>query len=357
MGSYVEPQAKPWVKTPLVRSTILSKEAGCNVFLKLENLQPSGSFKSRGIGHLLSTSIAANPSSKPHFYCSSGGNAGLACVHAALSLHASATIVVPMSCSAFMVKKIKSLGVEVVQKGAHWKEADTYLREVLLVNDSNGVYVPPFDHPTVWEGHESLIDEIEEQMQSHGGYDGLVASVGGGGLFIGIMQALKSHGRLQGGGRKEIKVLAVETRGAHSLNYSLQEGKLSRLDSITSIATSLGASQVAEKAFDWGQRPEVTSEVLDDAEAAIACVRFADDERILVEPACGVSVATAYNGSIRKLYQHLSDEEFAKVNVVVVVCGGSNVTLETLEMYKLKYGDHADVQTKWKSRQDTVFVR
>lgn len=278
-------------------------------------------------------------------------------MHAALALDAKATIVVPTSCAPFMVNKIKSLGVEVVQKGAHWKEADTYLREELLANDSNSVYVPPFDHPTVWEGHGSLVDEIEEQMQSLGGYDGLVASVGGGGLFIGIMQALKSHGRLQGGGRKEIKVLAVETKGADSLNHSLRQGQLSRLDAITSIATSLGATQVADKAYDWGQRPEVTSEVLDDAEAAIGCVRFADDERILVEPACGVSIATAYNGSLRRLYKNLSDEEFAKLNVVIVVCGGSNVTLETLELYKVKYGGHEDVQSKWRPRKDTVLIK
>jgi L-serine/L-threonine ammonia-lyase len=256
-----------------------------------------------------------------------------------------------------MVNKIKSLGVEVVQTGAHWKEADTYLREVLLVNDKNGVYVPPFDHPTVWEGHGSLVDELEEQMQSVGGYDGLVASVGGGGLFIGIMQALKSHGRLSGGGRKDVKVLAVETRGAHSLNYSLEQGQLSRLDAITSIATSLGATQVAEKAYEWALRPEVKSEVLDDAEAAIGCVRFADDERILVEPACGVSIATAYNGSLRRLYKELSNEEFSKLNIVVVVCGGSNVTLETLEVYKTKYEGHEDVKNKWRPRPDVVLLK
>jgi L-serine/L-threonine ammonia-lyase len=311
------------------------------------------------VGNLLSNAIASSPASvkKPHFYCSSGGNAGLACVHAALSLSATATIVVPTSTAKFMVDKIKSLGVEVVQKGAHWTEADTYLREVLLANDENGVYVPPFDHQQIWNGHESMIDEIEEQMCAHGGYDGIVCSVGGGGLFIGLMQGLEKHGRLSGGGRKEVRMLAMETDGAHSLNYSLQEGKLSRLSGITSIAGSLGATQVAPKAYEWALRPEVTSEVLVDAEAAIGCVRFADDERIMVEPACGVSVATAYNGSLRKLFSQLSDEEFKKTNVVLVVCGGSNVTLETLEHYKVRYGEHEHVQRKWRNKKDTVFIK
>ena len=139
--------------------------------------------------------------------------------------------------------------------------------------------------------------------------------------------------------------------------YSLEKGELSRLSGISSIALSLGATQVAAKAFEWGQRPEVVSKVLDDAEAAMGCVYFADDERILVEPACGVSVATAYNGSLRELFKDVSDEEFKKLNVVVVVCGGSAVTLQTLDSYKTKYQEHEDVVAKWRSRNATVFVK
>ncbi|KAH8781566.1 tryptophan synthase beta subunit-like PLP-dependent enzyme [Hyaloscypha sp. PMI_1271] len=354
MGSNGEQPPKPWVQTPLIRSAALSLEAGCNIYLKLETLQPSGSFKSRGIGNLMSKALLSHPPSKPvHFYCSSGGNAGLACVTAATALHRPATIVVPMSTSALMVQKLKALGADVVQHGMHWSEADTFLREQLLARDEGGVYVPPFDHGDLWEGHSSLVDEVEMQMRGlRKEYDGIVCSVGGGGLFAGVMEGLERHGRLRGGKRAEVKVLVMETEGADSLNFSLREGELRRLDAITSIATSLGAAQVARKAYEWGQRPEVQSCVFSDAEAAMACVKFADDERIVVESACGVSIAPAYNDTLHTLlYPELSDEEFAEINVVIVVCGGSNVTLKVLEGYKEKYGRDERVITKFHSRR------
>ncbi|KAH7336503.1 tryptophan synthase beta subunit-like PLP-dependent enzyme [Rhexocercosporidium sp. MPI-PUGE-AT-0058] len=355
MTSTSSPPPKPWVETPCIRSAALSREAGCNIYLKLETLQPSGSFKSRALGNFLNQAILSHGPSKPiHFYCASGGNAGLACVVAASMLKRPATIVVPMSTSSLMIEKLKTLGADVVQKGMHWSEADAYLREELLGKDEDGVYVPPFDHEDIWAGNSSIADELEEQMSGGGGYDALVCSVGGGGLFSGIMQGLERHGRLLGGNSKgkPVKVLAVETKGAESLNLSVTNKKLSRLPAITSIATSLGATQVASKAFEWGMKEDVTSHVLSDAEAAMACVNFADDERILVEPACGVSIATAYNDTLQTLlFPSLSPEEFSKVNIVIIVCGGSNVTLQILEKYRETYGQDKDVLDKFHSRR------
>jgi L-serine/L-threonine ammonia-lyase len=154
---------------------------------------------------------------------------------------------------------------------------------------------------------------------------------------------------------KRIKVMTIETKGADSLALSLEKGVLSRLDAITSIATSLGATQVASKAFEWAQRDEVTSCVFGDAEAAMCAVCFADDERIVVEAACGASLASAYNDALRTLlFPEVSDEEFRELNVVIVVCGGSNVTLEILEKYKQKYAKDERVVKKFHSRRLTL---
>ncbi|KAH8820073.1 tryptophan synthase beta subunit-like PLP-dependent enzyme [Xylogone sp. PMI_703] len=338
MGSNVP--SEPWIQTPCIKSPALSREAGCNVYLKLEYLQPGGSFKSRGIGNLILHSMSTRSPSKPlHFYCSSGGNAGLACATAALSLQQNATIVVPLTTSAFMVEKLRVLGVEVMQVGNHWKEADTYLREELLAKDKDGVYVSPFDDPKIWTGNGTLIDELEVQMRDEGGYDAVVCSVGGGGLFSGIMEGLERHGRLRAGQKGGAKVLAMETEGTQSLALSLRNGALSKMDTITGIATSLGAAQVAEKAFEYGQQPEVVSCVLSDAEAAMGAVCFADDERVVVEPACGVSIAPAYNGTLASLlFPELDSSEFEKLNIVIVICGGSNVNLDVLEIPQKKSG-------------------
>ncbi|EKD14107.1 serine family amino acid catabolism- protein [Drepanopeziza brunnea f. sp. 'multigermtubi' MB_m1] len=356
MTRYPESAPQPWLKTPCVKSVSLSRAAGCNVYLKLETLQPSGSFKSRGIGNLLRNAIATHGPSKPiHFYCSSGGNAGLACVVAATTLKRPATIVVPLSTTPLMIEKLRALGADVVQTGEHWSEADAYLREVLLDKDEHGVYVPPFDHEDIWAGAATIIDELEEDDQMGKlGYDAVVCSVGGGGLFCGIMHGLEHHQRLAAG----VRVLAVETKGADSLNLSVQSRKLTRLPGITSIASSLGATQVASQAFTWAMRGEeeeaeegVTSHVLSDAEAAMACVNFADDERILVEPACGASIAPAYSDTLHALlFPSLSPEEFSQKNIVIVVCGGSNVTLQILQAYQERYGQDHAVLEKFHSR-------
>jgi L-serine/L-threonine ammonia-lyase len=272
-----------------------------------------------------------------HFYASSGGNAGLACVVAAKQLGYTATVVVPTTTKPLMIAKIKAAGAsQVIQIGSVWKEADTYLQEVLLREDKNGVYVPPFDHPDIWEGHSTLVHEVKKQLayktvnrSSSYSPNAIICSVGGGGLFAGIMQGMDEVGW------SDVPVVAVETKGAESFNASLTSGAMVTLPSITSLATSLGASRVAEKAFEYGLRSSVRSVVLSDAEATMGCWRLADDERMLVEPACGVNVALCYEGRLKQaLGRKLSPASI----VVIVLCGGSNVTLDMLSEWKKEYG-------------------
>ncbi|OAL39231.1 hypothetical protein AYO20_01549 [Fonsecaea nubica] len=334
------PHAKqPWIETPLVESTVLSKIAGCRIFLKLENLQPSSSFKSRGIGNLMLKSIqeqSESPSDdRPlHFYSSSGGNAGLACVTAATSLGYASSVVVPTSTDEPTVAKLLAAGAsEVIVHGDSWFFADQHLREVVIpaaeAKGEKGIYIHPFDHPFIWEGAGTMVEEIQKQMPDGDDKpDAIVCSVGGGGLFSGIMYGLDHVGWSD-----QVQVLPVETLGADSLAQSLQQKELVTLPAITSVATSLGAIRVAENAFRQGQRPAVTSVVLDDAEACAACWRFLDDERILVEPACGASVALAYDGRLKKLLKGFS----AASKVVIVVCGGSKISLDLLTLYRDKY--------------------
>ncbi|KAH8200788.1 hypothetical protein TruAng_005025 [Truncatella angustata] len=339
MGSYVPDPApeKLWIETPLIPSTAMSRAAGCNIFLKLENLQPSGSFKSRGIGNAMLRATLAKPSGEVHFYCSSGGNAGLACATAAVTLAQPCTIVVPMSTSPYMIDKLKLLGAKVKQVGEHWAEADAHLREHLLANDPAGVYVPPFDHPHVWEGASSIVTELVPQMRTFGGVepDGIVCNCGGGGLLNGIMEGVEQARDW----KVKPQVLAVETVGADSLNASVKAGKLVTLPKITSIATSLGAPTVSKKTFEWSQEKHLANAVVTDAEAVMGSVKLANDARIMVEVACGATIAMVYNGGLRDwLGKGLTNEEWCKKNVVVIVCGGSNISLEILRDYQEKYG-------------------
>ena len=230
-----------------------------------------------------------------------------------------------------MIAKIRAAGAsEVIQHGDSWKEADAYLRQELLARDAEGVYVPPFDDERIWEGNGRLVAEVKKQigLMGAGTPDAIVCSVGGGGLFAGIMMGLEKVGW------ESVKVLAMETEGAQSLNESVKAGKLVALDQITSIATTLGAKRVCEKAFEASKKNTVKSVVLSDAEAAMGCWRLADDERVMVEPACGVSLAVCYDCRLKKLLPGLGKNS----KVVIVVCGGSNVTVDMLMCWKEKYG-------------------
>ncbi|KAK5133078.1 hypothetical protein LTR08_008188 [Meristemomyces frigidus] len=339
----------PWIRTPLIESTNLSKAAGCRILLKLDNLQPSGSFKLRGIGHHLQSALARSPHpERVHFYCSSGGNAGLACVHAAQALGRPATVVVPVSTGEAMVAKLRAAGAEeVLRFGVGWREADGYLRGVVMKRAElelggvgEAVYVHPFEGVEIWDGHATLVEEVAVQMRELGlGEQGpgvVVCSVGGGGLFNGVVQGVEALGRDWEG----TTVLAVETRGAESLARALEAGELVTLPAITSRATSLGAATVSRRAFElarkYGGSGRVRTAVLSDAEAAMGCWRFADDERMVVELACGVSLALCYGGRLEKA---LGRAVGAGEVVVIVVCGGQNVTTGMVEGWRAEFGD------------------
>lgn len=229
------------------------------------------------------------------------------------------------------------------QEGRNWGEADRFLREEVMGVEGRGrVYVPPFDHPDIWEGASSLVPELERQMRAQGGYDGVVCSVGGGGLLLGIADGLHSAGMTH-----KVGILAVETEGAESLASSLEAGELVTLPGITSIATSLGCLRVAPRAYDVAKRDNVEVAVLSDAQAAMGSVHLADMERLLVEAACGVSVATCFDGSLRHaLGKGCGDAEWKEKKVVLVVCGGSNVSTSLLEDYRAKYAGVVEKELK-----------
>ena len=112
-------------------------------------------------------------------------------------------------------------------------------------------------------------------------------------------------------------MVAVETTGADSLHQSLHAGERIELPAITSIATSLGAKKVAEQAFAYTKEHDIRSVVVSDAQAVRACLRFIDDHRIVLEPACGAALAVAYEKDPALL---------GFDSVLVIACGGVTTT-------------------------------
>ncbi|ETE62976.1 L-serine dehydratase/L-threonine deaminase, partial [Ophiophagus hannah] len=309
------------VTTPLRESIPLSKLAGTKVYLKLECSQPTASFKIRGIGNFCKTWVERGCK---HFVTSSDS---------------------------------------------------TKAAKELVKNNPEWVYVPPFDDPLIWEGHMSLVREIKDQMASKPG--AIALSVGGGGMLCGVIQGLREVGW------DDVPVVALETKGAQSLNASLAAGKLVTLPQITSVATTLGVSVVAAETLKLAQEHPTLSVVITDQEAVEAIEKFVvasqfngprftddaelmgitflfsawhfsglnarffppltDDEKILVEPACGAALAIVYGGKVQKL--QAEGKLTAQLDsLVVIVCGGNNITLAQLKHLKAQLGLSKDEQ-------------
>ncbi|KAL4787357.1 tryptophan synthase beta subunit-like PLP-dependent enzyme [Aspergillus varians] len=403
----------PWITTPLIESTTLSALAGCRILLKLENTQPSGSFKSRAMGAQILSHLnnPANAGKSIHFFASSGGNAGLAAVCAARTLGFPCSVVVPVSTKCLMVEKLRKAGArDVVKYGETFSEAGEYMRDVVMKGGSEEeeevvkIALHPFDNESIWEGNSTLIDELVEQVPAvagedchgtgTGGYedmvlpvDAIVCSVGGGGLLNGLVIGLERRRRQLEMSKKisthkehakPTHIVAVETLGTDSLAAAVKKRSLVSLPKITSQATSLGAIRVSERTLQYALHPpagvKVHSTVLSDADAARGVLRLVDDERVLVELACGVCVEAAVGDASRidskvtrkrkrgldegygddRLSAGENEEESPQrivsstsenqlqsklkdlvpdlgpeSRVVIVVCGGSNVTIDT----------------------------
>lgn len=306
---------KLYIETPLLESIPLSNLLSIPVLLKMEALQPSGSFKNRGIGHICST--YAKQGAK-RFISSSGGNAGLAVAYSGRKLQIPVTVVVPTTTSSLMIEKIRLEKAEVIVKGKDWDEADNYAKS--LLHEKGSFYISPFDHPLIWEGHSTLIEEVFKTSSKPGV---VIVAVGGGGLLCGVLEGLHKVGW------QDVPVITVETQGSASLAASVQAGKIVKLKEINTIATSLGAKEISKTAFEWTTKHSIYPEIVSDRAAVEAVLRFADDHRVLVEPACGASLSLIYNQL--PLLQKFS-------SILMIVCGGSGVTRAMLTDWQKKTG-------------------
>lgn len=300
------------IETPLLQSRPLSLLSDKTVWLKLDALQPSGSFKLRGIGAVCEAHARQG---KTRFISSSGGNAGIAVAYAGRQLSIPVTVVVPETTTARARELIQQEGANVIVHGSSWMEANALAQSML---DPASAFVHPFDDAGMWSGHATMIDEV---VKAGAAFDSVILSVGGGGLLSGVVEGLRRNGL------PHVPVVAVETQGADSLSQSVERGERIELPAITSIATSLGAKQVCSNAFEVTKTHPVRPLVVSDREAVEACFSFLHNHRVLVEPACGASLVALYR----------NDPVLADLRrPLVIVCGGSTATLAQLQDWRTK---------------------
>jgi len=269
----------------------------------MEALQPSGSFKIRGIGFACEY-YRANGAQR--FLASSGGNAGLAVAYAGRKLGVPVEIVVPEATKEDARQAIIHEGARLHVYGASWNEAHAHALSMLTPEDR---YIHPFDDPLLWEGHASLIDEV---LAAGVIPDAVVLSVGGGGLLCGIAAGLERHQL------NDTAIYAVEPEGADSFAQALRAGSAVTIERSNTLAVSLGARKVTEQAVEVAKHHPVHSILVSDAAAIQATHHFLRDHRMLVELGCSAALAPIYEGML----------DFGTAqNILVVVCGGMNTSL------------------------------
>lgn len=312
----------PFLKMPSANGVV-------ELYYKMDLLQPSGSFKDRGISEMIKKAKEHEKVTK--LVCSSGGNAGHAVAHAGKHFGIPCDIFVPVTTLPMMIELIKAKGATCHVGGKNWNEADGKAREALK-SSLTAKYIPPYDDPMIWEGHSTIVDELKKDLNDRVP-DAIIVSVGGGGLLAGIQIGLQRNGW------SKVKVLAVETEGAASFAAASRAGQVVALDKISTIASSLGALSVTPAVLGTGVSTE--SVVVTDQQAVQGCLQFQRDfeeHGFLVEPACGAALAVVRDlrnsdGDIsnnKLVEQHLKGARL----VVVVVCGGSAVNQEMLDKWQ-----------------------
>ena len=248
------------------------------VWLKLEHLQTSGSFKARGmLNRLLSNIIPASG-----VIVASGGNAGIATAAAARELGVKCEVFVPTVCSPAKQQKLRELGAQVVVIGAVYADA---LEACLTRQKQTGALLThAYDQAEVVAGAGTVAKEIEEQ--GGGLPDAVLVSVGGGGLIAGIASWIEDRAR----------VVALEPELAPTLHRARKAGKPVDVDVSGVAADSLGAKRVGTLAWDITQRWVKESHLLTDAQIRTAQLKLWKDFKLAVEPAAAAPIAALRAG-------------------------------------------------------------
>lgn len=301
-------------RTPLFRSNYHRHYSGLDIYYKLDCYQPTGSFKIRGMESLYRHHVDQG---NKNFIIASGGNAGYSLAYAARELGARVKVIVPETTPASMAYRIRMLGADVEVNGKVWDESNGYATEIAAAWKYTLIHA--FDHPLLWDGYSSMIDECAEEMDRP---DKIVVAVGGGGLLCGIFEGMKRNGWM------DTTVVTCETRGAASFFTSWKEKKVVPLNTINTIAGSLAAKRVTAGAIERAREFTIEPFIVSDAESVNGCTYFLDEYKVLVEPACGTAL----------IYPYLKGNELNPAErILIIVCGGVGMDIALYNKYLKRF--------------------
>lgn len=288
---------------PYVRRTPVAQVSGASLdvdavdwlWLKLEYMQHSGSFKARGATNFILT----NDIGPAGVTAASGGNHGAAVAWAAREHGHAATIFVPEISAPAKVDRLRSYGATVHQVGAVYADAQRECEAFQA--ESGATAIHPYNHPDVLAGAGTTGLEFLEQT---GGLDTILIATGGGGLAGGIAAEVG----------RGVRIVVCETETTNAYAAALEHGGPVDVEVSGLAADALGATSIGDLAWQALASVEATSALVTDEELAAAQLHLWEEYRIVVEPSAAAAAAALHSGR----YPVAPDER-----VGVLLCGAN----------------------------------
>jgi threonine dehydratase len=294
------------IRTPLVYSPTFSHLTGAEVYLKLENLQETGSFKLRGASYKIQNLLGRiGPEG---VVAASAGNHAQGVALAAKRAGLKATIVMPECASLSKQEATRNYGGEVLLVGQNIGEC---IQQAKLIAQAGGVFIHPYDDPDIIAGQGTIALEI---FQDCAAPDLIFVPIGGGGLISGIASGLKALS-------PRIRVIGVQAAACPSAYQALKEGKVGRVEAARSIADGIAVKQIGDLPFAIIREKVDEVVLVDEDQIAAAMLILIERKKVLSEGAGAVPLAALLGRSV----------EIPKGSRVILVISGGNVDSPLVE--------------------------
>lgn len=270
--------------SPLIRSRNLSQALGSEIFLKLENLQETGSFKVRGAYNRL---LQLGPKEREKgVIAASAGNHAQGVAWSARKLGIGATIVMPEEVSIKKLMAVKDYGTEIILHGLNYDES--YAHAAALSRQTGKILIPAFDDPHVIAGQGTIGLEISNLLQ---GDTAIVVPVGGGGLISGIAISAKSL-------FPDVRIIGVQANGCPSVIQSLDENRPVAVEMKPTLADGIAIKSPGDLTFPILQRYVDEMAGVDEEGIAGAIMNLLERVNIVVEGAGATPLAALMDNRV-----------------------------------------------------------
>ena len=292
--------------SPLVRSGYFSRILGCEIFLKLENLQETGAFKVRGAYNRLSQ-LGPDERQQGVIAASAGNHAqGIAWASARLGIMP--TLIMPEDVSIRKLLSVKEYGAEVILSGTHYNDACAHAQE--LCRDNGKPFIPAFDDPDVIAGQGTIGLELADRIKSD---TAIVVPVGGGGLISGVAIAVKTL-------CPDVRIIGVQTNSCPSTVRSLEKKTPLTVNILPTLADGIAVNRPGDITFPIIQKYVDEMVLVEEEGIAGAILNLMDKANIIAEGAGATALAALLDGQV-----------VTKAKKYILIISGGNIELNTID--------------------------